>query len=169
MLRRDFEDILRATARAGLVDIVDASWEKDGKRIEFRKVTLPRRAGKTELQRKSGYPSRAKFPVPPLPLPADARRSRHVLASEEGSGRRWFRACAASHSSRTSTPRHFAYGESRKRKNNPSLHSVSLQIVFSTRSQRNSPGILRNCSKFRGWGRSLSEKYGAAIFQVLSH
>ncbi len=40
VLRRDFEDILRATARFGLVDIVDASWEKDGKRIEFRKVHI---------------------------------------------------------------------------------------------------------------------------------
>jgi DNA topoisomerase-3 len=42
MDRRSFEELLSAMARCGLVDITDASFEKDGKRIEFRKVRLTR-------------------------------------------------------------------------------------------------------------------------------
>jgi DNA topoisomerase-3 len=38
--RRGFEDLLHAMARNGLVDVVDASFEKDGRTIEFRKVFL---------------------------------------------------------------------------------------------------------------------------------
>ena len=38
--RRGFEDLLNAMARAGLVSVLDSSFEKDGKRIEFRKARL---------------------------------------------------------------------------------------------------------------------------------
>ena len=40
--RRPFEELLGAMARSALVDIIDASFEKDGKRIDFRKVRLTR-------------------------------------------------------------------------------------------------------------------------------
>lgn len=40
LMRRDFEDLLNAMARSGLVTVMDTSFEKDGKRIEFRKVRL---------------------------------------------------------------------------------------------------------------------------------
>jgi DNA topoisomerase III len=40
--RRSFEDLLIAMARGGLIEVVDTSFEKDGKRIEFRKVHLTR-------------------------------------------------------------------------------------------------------------------------------
>ena len=38
--RRDFEELLGAVARGGLVELADASFEKDGKRIDFRKVRI---------------------------------------------------------------------------------------------------------------------------------
>jgi DNA topoisomerase-3 len=38
--RRQFEELLNATARSGLTDIEETSFEKDGKRIAFRKVWL---------------------------------------------------------------------------------------------------------------------------------
>jgi DNA topoisomerase III len=38
--RRGFEDLLNAMARAQLVQVIDASFEKDGRRIDFRKVRL---------------------------------------------------------------------------------------------------------------------------------
>ncbi len=40
--RNRFEELLGSMARAGLVEIADTSFEKDGKRIEFRKVRLTR-------------------------------------------------------------------------------------------------------------------------------
>ncbi|HZT31940.1 MAG TPA: DNA topoisomerase 3 [Bryobacteraceae bacterium] len=42
LARRDFEQVLGAMARAGLVQMADASFEKDGRRIDFRKVRLTR-------------------------------------------------------------------------------------------------------------------------------
>jgi DNA topoisomerase-3 len=38
--RRGFEELLNAMARSRVVDIADASFEKDGKRIDYRKVWL---------------------------------------------------------------------------------------------------------------------------------
>lgn len=38
--RRGFEDLLNAMARAGLVNVMDASFEKDGRQIDYRKARL---------------------------------------------------------------------------------------------------------------------------------
>ncbi|MBS1876037.1 MAG: DNA topoisomerase 3 [Acidobacteria bacterium] len=46
--RRRFEELLRAMARSGLVEIADASFEKDGKRIDFHRVRLTRRGREPE-------------------------------------------------------------------------------------------------------------------------
>ena len=40
LARRGFEELIRAMARCGLVDVVESSFEKDGKRIDFKKVHL---------------------------------------------------------------------------------------------------------------------------------
>ena len=40
--RRDFEDLLAAMARAGLIDLMEASFEKDGKKIDYRKAAITR-------------------------------------------------------------------------------------------------------------------------------
>jgi DNA topoisomerase-3 len=40
MIRRDFEEILGGMARAGLLDHLDAVFEKDGKKIPYQTVTL---------------------------------------------------------------------------------------------------------------------------------
>jgi superfamily II DNA helicase RecQ len=38
--RRSFEDLLNAMARARLVEVIDASFEKDGRQIDFRKARI---------------------------------------------------------------------------------------------------------------------------------
>jgi len=45
--RHDFEDLLAAIARAGLIELIEASFEKDGKRIAYRKASITP-AGKEE-------------------------------------------------------------------------------------------------------------------------
>ena len=42
MVRDDFEEVLGSMARAGLVRLADATFEKDGKSIPYRKVSLTR-------------------------------------------------------------------------------------------------------------------------------
>ncbi len=40
MTRDDFEEVLGALARSGLIRVVESVFEKDGKSIPFRKATL---------------------------------------------------------------------------------------------------------------------------------
>jgi DNA topoisomerase-3 len=55
--RNSFEALLVAMARGGLVEIVDATWEKDGKQIAFRKVYV------TRFGREDGAMEAVKIPV----------------------------------------------------------------------------------------------------------
>ncbi len=40
LTRRDFEELLSAMARGGLIEVTSATFEKDGKQIDFRKVRI---------------------------------------------------------------------------------------------------------------------------------
>jgi DNA topoisomerase-3 len=55
--RNSFEALLVAMARGGLVEIADATWEKDGKQIAFRKVYV------TRFGREDGAIEAVKVPV----------------------------------------------------------------------------------------------------------
>src|SRR5208282_1597868 len=48
MDRDSFEELMGAMARAGLVRLVEAVFEKDGKQIPFRKASLTRDGGDVE-------------------------------------------------------------------------------------------------------------------------
>ena len=50
MSRDAFEEVLGAMARAGLVRLSDAVFEKDGKQIPYRKVSLTRAADAVDQQ-----------------------------------------------------------------------------------------------------------------------
>jgi DNA topoisomerase-3 len=61
--RRGFEELLNSMARSGLVAITETSFEKDGKRIEFRKVRL------TPAGREPGSAERVMVPEDSEPPP----------------------------------------------------------------------------------------------------
>jgi superfamily II DNA helicase RecQ len=67
--RRNFEELLNAMARGGLVAVTETSFEKDGKRIDFRKVRI------TEAGRDSEAAGRVVMPGAPA-LAGGAPRER---------------------------------------------------------------------------------------------
>ncbi|HWC99004.1 MAG TPA: DNA topoisomerase 3 [Candidatus Sulfopaludibacter sp.] len=63
LTRNEFEDVLGGLARAGMVRMIEATFEKDGKQIPFRKVVLTREGESTkeyDLAMKAARPSKGK-------------------------------------------------------------------------------------------------------------
>ncbi len=68
--RRGFEELVAAMARAGLVEVAESSFEKDGRRIDYRKIRL------TPAGRGAEWPPPLRFPVEiEAPAPVKRRKS----------------------------------------------------------------------------------------------
>ncbi|MGA3026677.1 MAG: DNA topoisomerase 3 [Bryobacteraceae bacterium] len=155
--RRGFEELLNAMARSRLVDIAEASFEKDGKRIDYRKVWLSsfgREEGaasavmipeeieseprpRMRMSRKRGKPSKA------APAPAGPRKASVVEAALKS----WRLAEA-------------------RRKHVPAFRILSdktLQAIAARQPRSNSELLA-----VAGIGPGIAGKYGAEILRVLA-
>ena len=168
VLRRDFEDLLRAIARAGLVDIVDASWEKDGKRIEFRKVQI------TPAGREDGVAAEVRI----------AEQSEVSGSATSASGRRRKKPARAARAKKaaagagsgpaplpTAAERYAAAlriwrKQEAQKQSVPAFRILADRVLDAIAEEQ--PRNLTQLLEIPGMGPKLVEKYGQAIFQVLS-
>jgi len=171
MSRDAFEEVLGGMARAGLVRLSDAVFEKNGKQIPYRKVSLTRTAlsvdektpidfimkdtapASTKRQRKkrSAAPAKQKrarrmgTPAQPKPVP-EAKRSEGPDSRTEEALRTWRLAEA-------------------RRRGVPAFRIFSDQALRAIASRR--PGTARELLAVPGLGINIVEKYGAQIFRIL--
>lgn len=150
--RDDFEDVLGAMARAGLVRLTDAVFEKDGKPIPYRKVSLTSEGAAvtpetpinlimktTAVVAKKG--KRKKKPGPAA-RPAPSEKDSRV----EDALRSWRLREA-------------------KRRGVPAFNIFSDKVLTAIASAR--PGTARELLSINGIGMHTVEKYGAHIFRIL--
>jgi superfamily II DNA helicase RecQ len=171
MSRDGFEEVLGAMARAGIVQLWDAVFEKNGKTIPYRKVTLAR----------PGYPVDATAPVdfmmkgaPPTvtkrqrkkkPIGSAGRKRAakpetaepKPVAKAKGSG-------AGLPSSIEEALRAWRLAEARRR-GVPAFRIFSDRVLRAIASTR--PGTARELLAVPGIGISTVEKYGAQIYRIL--
>ncbi len=156
--RRGFEDLLIAMARGGLIEVMDTSFEKDGKTIEFRKAYL------TRFGREDGA-------VEAVAIPAD------VIAEEKPRKRK----------KKARAPRIAAAPEPVKRAaSNPALAEAALKSWRLAEAKKQGVPAFRILTdkalraiaemqphsdaellEISGVGLKIVEKYGNQIFRVL--
>ena len=172
MSRDAFEEVLGAMARAGLVQLLDAVFEKNGKQIPYRNVSLTR----------AGYTVDERTPVEPIaeghrgPVHEAQEEEAHCFReSEAGIGTR-YRGTAQARGrgervrSRDAPPpgsgaaRLASDGKYRRR-------GVPAFRIFSDRTLRalatSRPGTAQELLAVPGIGISSVEKYGRDIYRVL--
>ncbi len=171
MSRDAFEEVLGGMARAGLVRLLDAVFEKNGKQIPYRKVSLTRTAlsvdektpidfimkdtapASTKRQRKKRTAAPAKHkrarrtgtPAQPKPVP-EAKRSEEPDSRIEEALRTW------------------RLTEARRR-GVPAFRIFSDQALRAIASRR--PATARELLAVPGLGINIVEKYGAQIYRIL--
>jgi superfamily II DNA helicase RecQ len=164
--RRGFEELLSAMARSGLVEVANASFEKDGKQIDFRKVRItsggrkPGAAAAAKIpeeieseprprkRKKGGKPVMAKRQrVPSSPRPEVALSPPRDTALMEAALKAW------------------RLAEARK-KGIPAFRVLTdraLQAI-ATKQPRTNTELL----DLPGVGLAIVDKYGVQIFRILS-
>jgi len=171
MTRDEFEEVLGAMARSGLVRVTDAVFEKDGKAIPYRKASLTAEGGaleedapvkllikeavaRTSKRKAKGKKERvAKSRRSPKATPANNRaatvRERGPVAPDtalEESLRQWRLAEAK----RLGVPAFRIFGD------------TTLRAIASRK-----PATAAELLAVPGIGMSTVEKYGARLFQLL--
>jgi superfamily II DNA helicase RecQ len=159
MSRDAFEEVLGATARAGLLQLSDAVFEKDGQQIPYRKARLTR----------AGYAMDERTPVEFLmkdTVPPPARRKRQtkptISAGRNQASR--LETVAGPDSRLEAALRVWRLVEARR-------HGVPAFRIFSDRTLRalatSRPGTTQELLAVPGIGISTVEKYGMEISRVL--
>ena len=180
MTRDEFEDVLGAMARAGWIHVTDAVFEKDGRQIPYRKVSLtregaevdeasaedfvmksaieptPRRGRKKKKASlsKARPTSTAKPRSRPSPAPKPALEAgQPVDAAAKSAGARVEKAL-----------REWRLAEARRR-GVPAFRVFTDKALQAIAAQR--PSSARELLAIPGIGISAVEKYGAQIYRIL--
>jgi len=156
--RDTFEQLLGGMARAGLVELVDSSFEKDGKRVPYTKARptpgaralaeLPEISIRQQIERVAR--KRKKKAAAAKPGPSKESRKRPARAAEPGL---------------SEALRAWRLGEA-KRRRVPAFHILSDRALEAIAAQR--PGSTAELLAVPGVGLKIVEKYGARIFEILA-
>jgi DNA topoisomerase-3 len=152
--RRSFEELLGAMARSRLVELAEASFEKDGKRIGFRKASI------TVLGRES-----AASPELKIPLEGEAEApTRRTRKAKKKTARKAATAPAARETSIEAALKAWRLSEAKK-KSVPAFRILTDRSIEAIAASR--PRSLRELLQLPGIGPSIVEKYGAQIFRIV--
>ena len=156
--RDGFEQVLGAMARAGWVEMSDASFEQDGRRVAYRLAGLSESGRELE----SGE-------VPPfemkLEIESTAKRRKKGRAAARGKGpRKPVKAAPAGHAAVEKALRDWRLAEAKKR-SVPAFRILSDKALLAIAADK--PETMRELLEVPGIGARLAEQYGAQIFRIL--
>jgi DNA topoisomerase-3 len=178
MSRDAFEELAAGLARAGLIRLAEAVFEKDGKQIPFRKATLSREADFADREKpleitirdtggaagggvkrgKKKLASRKKARVP-LAAPASAKRTARVAVGEP------VVQPAPRESKAEDLLRTWRMAQA-KRQAVPAFRVMSDKVLTAIASRR--PKTAAELLAIPGIGIGSVEKYGAQIYRILN-
>jgi superfamily II DNA helicase RecQ len=178
LTRGDFEEILGALARSGFVRLTEATFEKDGKTIPFRKAALTRAS--QELKDAAELDFRMKS-APPTPLKAgrkkQGKKTKSVKKRPAADSQKTASKPAGSLSTarRPPTPvstesgvetalRAWRLAEA-KRRGVPAFRILTDQTLKAVAANR--PATAAELLAIPGMGIATVEKYGAQLYRLL--
>jgi superfamily II DNA helicase RecQ len=180
--RDDFEEVLGAMARAGVARLTDAVFEKDGKSIPYRKVSLTPAAaeidteGTLDLRIKAAMPKPQRTRKKKGAKAAKAKRTRKPAAPPEQAPvpraaappprdfESWRSAKSESAGDLEATLKEWRLKEAR-RLNIPAFRIFSDQVLRALAARR--PATAAELLSIPGVGISTVEKYGAQLYRML--
>jgi DNA topoisomerase III len=166
MDRDSFEELMGAMARAGLVRMADAVFEKDGKQIPFRKATIGRDADFVEDQGPLGLSIRD---TPAAALgKKKAATGRKKKAAKRGGPvkvRAERKSQAAGELPVVALLKEWRRTQAKKQ-SLPTFRIMSDRVLMAIAEDQ--PGTLAELLAIPGIGLKTVEKYGAQIYKILN-
>ena len=169
MSRDEFEELVTSMARAGLVRLTDAVFEKDGKTIPFRKASLTRDAEYMEENQSLGLTIRELAPAPKTARPKGGSR-KAATQSGQRPARKTRERSAPEAVERIATPVETALREWRKelakKQGVPAFRIMSDRVLQAIADDQ--PRTAADLLAIPGIGIKAVEKFGAQIYRILN-
>ncbi len=167
LTRDEFEEVLGALARSGLLRLTDATFEKDGKTILFRKAALTREGH--DLEDAAGLDFRMKSAPPAPPKTSRKKSGKRITAGRKRSGggrlkERREPADASIDSGVESALRAWRSTEA-KRRGVPAFRILTDQTLKALAAHR--PMSAAELLAIPGIGISTVEKYAAQLYRLV--
>jgi len=184
--RNEFEEVLGALARAGLLRLTEATFEKDGKTIPYRKAALTREGYEVEDEADLDFRMKAAAPASYASRTGGKKTGKRVKAAKKGSkaGGPASRvptrpalgtagaapqapagpAPAAAESAVEAALRAWRVAEA-KRRGVPAFRILSDQALKAVAAKR--PGTAAELLAIPGIGMNTVEKYGAQLYRLV--
>ncbi len=163
--RDSFEQVLGAMARAGWVDMSDASFQQDGRRVDYRQAALSE-AGQ-ELDATAVPPFEMKLEIEST---AKRRKKGRAAKAKAKKGKRPSKpetprtTPAPSNAAVEKALRDWRLAEA-KRHNVPAFRVMTDKALLAIAADK--PSTTRELLEIPGIGARLAEQYGAQIFRIL--
>ncbi len=154
--RRALEELLGALARCGLIQIANETFEKDGKRIEYRKARIT----------PAGQQADASTPILiPVEIEVEARVKKGKVSKKKAAAApKKTRSKAAVEDPVEKALRAWRMAEA-KRKAVPAFRILTDRTLQAIAERR--PQTTRELIELPGVGLAIAEKYGAQIFRIV--
>jgi DNA topoisomerase-3 len=160
--RDSFEQVLGSLARAGLLRLAEAVFEKDGKAIPYRKAGLTAEGDARDDE--SPVDLLMKDDAPAKPLRRSKKKRFGVKKAGQTASKRGHTETPAGAAGVEEALRKWRLGEARRR-GVPAFRIFSDQTLSAIATKR--PGTAAELLAIPGIGISLVEKYGAQIYRLL--
>jgi len=154
--RDSFELVLGALARAGWVELTEASFQQEGRRVAYRMASTTA-AGRT-LDESAAPAFNMKLEIDAAPRVRKKARAARARKKEK--------ATAPLNAALERALRAWRLAEARKREV-PALRILSDKALQAIATDK--PASIRELLEIPGVGHRLAEQYGSQIFQILSH
>ena len=159
MTRDQFEEVLGAMARSGLVQLTDTVFEKDGRSIPYRKANLARGAEALDDTAPMALLMKVEATVAARRRKGKKKSTRDPLGRTKATGR-----VAGTDSRVEEVLRNWRLAEARRR-GVPAFRVFSDQALKAMAARR--PGTAAELLAIPGIGIGTVEKYGALIYRLL--
>ena len=155
--RDSFEQVIGAMARAGWVELTEASFQQDGRRVDYRLASL------TEAGRSLDEPVAPPFEMKLEIEAAPKRRKKARAAKARKKGKE--KAAPPANAAVEKALRDWRLAEA-KRRSVPAFRILTDKALQAIASEK--PASIRELLEIPGVGPRAAEQYGAQIFRILS-
>ena len=171
MSRDSFEEVLGAMARAGLVRLSDAAFEKDGKQIPYRKVSLTRVGHSVDEQTPIEFVMKVAMPTPAerkgkKRVVAPTKRKRQKKAEKRGRQKPTAVAVHSESDLRVEGALRAWRSSEARRRGVPAFRIFSDKTLTAIAKQR--PLTAQELLAISGIGIATVEKYGQQIYRLVN-
>ena len=165
MDRDSFEELMGAMARAGLVRMADAVFEKDGKQIPFRKASLGRDADFVEDEGPLGLSIRGAPATAPRKKAPAGRKKKAAKRGGTVRARAEKKTQVAGESPVVALLKEWRRAQAKKQ-GVPTFRIMSDRVLLAIAEDQ--PATLAELLAIPGIGLKTVEKYGAQIYKILN-